>query len=93
MTQLKIVKAVVFALTVLLFCGILALITLVTLRINGADRTEVLHSLQEPAGSQIAQVSGGGDLLYITIRGGGQPDRIVVYDRVRGQKLSYITIN
>lgn len=93
MNQLKIVKAVVFALTILLFCGILALAALITSRIGNADLTEVAHSLQEPAGSQIVQANGNGDLLYITVRGGNLPDRIVVYDRVRGQKLSYITIN
>ncbi|MBN2751597.1 MAG: hypothetical protein JXQ84_02710 [Rhodospirillaceae bacterium] len=46
--------------------------------------------LSQPSGSTIASVSAQGTLVYVTVRGGGEADRILVVDLAQGRVLGRI---
>jgi hypothetical protein len=46
--------------------------------------------LKEPAGSEIHDISGAGQRLFLRVTGGGLPERILVLDAESGQRLGTI---
>lgn len=50
-------------------------------------------SLGEPYGSYIKSVIEKDGHLYISVDGGGEADRIIIFDTASGQKISRISIN
>lgn len=95
MLKLRLIKAAVLLMTFLLLFGTVLLIARFAGRIGGHGETSaaIPVSLQEPDGSQIAQISSGPDCLYILVRGGNRPDRIIIFDPRTQRKISNININ
>lgn len=46
--------------------------------------------LDQPTGSSVAAVTAQGGLVYVTVRGGGEPDRVLVVDLARRNVLGRI---
>ncbi len=46
--------------------------------------------LDQPPGSAIARTAANGNWLYLTVTGGGAPDRVIVVDVARGRVISTI---
>jgi len=46
--------------------------------------------LGQPVGSSVAAVTAQGGLVYVTVRGGGEPDRVLVVDLTRRRVLGRI---
>ncbi|WP_337995780.1 hypothetical protein [Oleispirillum naphthae] len=46
--------------------------------------------LGQPTGSSVAAVTAQGGLVYVTVRGGGEPDRVLVVDPARRRVLGRI---
>lgn len=47
-------------------------------------------ALDQPAGSQIVRTAASGNWVYLTVSGGGAPDRVIVVDIARGRVISTI---
>ena len=47
-------------------------------------------SLDQPAGSMVARTAAVGGWLYLTVTGGGAPDRVIVVDVAHGRVVSVI---
>ena len=93
MGQLKIIKGIVFLFTFLLIFGLMALIGIFTLKIRNSGTAPLADiNLREPQGSAVKQIASDGDLLHILVSGGGKPDRIIIFDLAKKQKLSNINI-
>ena len=80
MLKLKILKAVVFILTFLLIFGIVVLAS----RLSGGLKKK---------GSEIGAVAAAGNNLYIPVKGGGRPDRVIIFDTETYRTISTININ
>ena len=94
MLKLKILKAVVFILTFLLIFGIVVLAS----RLSGGLKKKtaarpVSVALGEPEGSEIGAVAAAGNNLYIPVKGGGGPDRVIIFDTETYRTISTININ
>lgn len=92
MDKLKLIKSIVFVLTFLLVFGSL----LVLGSLFRQTRPRPLPSdvnLNQPAGSSVEKIVANDGLLYILIKGGGNPDRIVVFDTRSGQPLTALKLN
>jgi len=48
--------------------------------------------LGQPAGSSVAAVTAQGSLVYLTVRGGGEADRVLVVDVARHRVLGRIDV-
>lgn len=46
--------------------------------------------LDQPPGSAIARTAAEGNRVYVTVTGGGEPDRVIVVDLARGRAISTI---
>ena len=94
MDKLKLIKTVVVILTLLLIFGTLTLLGLFVHKTRTAQQplpAEV--NLGEPHGSIIKQISNSGETLYMLVIGGGEDDRIIVFDAAGGKKISTLKIN
>ena len=92
MLKLKILKAVVFILTFLLIFGIVVLAS----RLSGGLKKKTAArpvALGEPEGSEIGAVAAAGNNLYIPVKGGGRPDRVIIFDTETYRTISTININ
>lgn len=49
-------------------------------------------ALDQPAGSQIVRTAANGNWVYLTVNGGGAPDRVIVVDIARGRVISTIAL-
>ena len=94
MDKLKLIKTAVFILTFLLIFGTLCILGLFFKKAH-PDNTDIPQkiSLQQPVGSYIKEIHIVNDKLYILTVGGGQEDRIVVYDTTSHKTLTTIKIN
>jgi len=93
MDHLKLIKSLVFLFTFLLIAGSMLLIGLFAYKIRNADKYSAEINLQEPEGSVIRQMTATEEgMLYIQASEGGKPDRIIIYNLPKQQKLSTINI-
>lgn len=94
MDKLKLIKMIVFILTFLLVFGSLVFLGSLFKKVNTTHAdipAEV--SLNEPIGSSIRTIKTRDNMMYIMVKDGGKPDRIIMFDTLKGQKLSTISIN
>ena len=94
MDKLRLVKTTVFILTFALVFGSLVLLGSLykkTQKGNASFPQEI--NLQEPQGSFIKNMLEQNGRLYIQVEGGGEADRIIIFDITSGQKLSTLKIN
>ena len=49
--------------------------------------------LKIPEGSEIGAVAAAGNNLYIPVKGGGRPDRVIIFDTETYRTISTININ
>ena len=93
MNQLRLVKIIVFILTFLLILGTL----LILFKLSGQDGKKVPLApeinLNEPVGSSIVEIRPHNAELYIVVKDGGLPDRIVIFDTKSGQVTSKVRLN
>lgn len=54
---------------------------------------EITASLDQPAGSIVADYKIIGDEMYVLIKNGGISDRIIIYNRQLGKTAATITLN
>ncbi len=95
MLKLKILKAIVFIMTFLLTSGIAVLVFQLAggLKRISATPKETTVTLDEPQGTRIEQTVAEGNNLYLLVKGGGRPDRIIIFDMETSQTISTININ
>ena len=95
MDKLKLIKAVVCILTFLLVFGTLVLFGAIykKTRNSPAAGPEITASLDQPAGSIVADYKIIGDEMYVLIKNGGISDRIIIYNRQLGKTAATITLN
>lgn len=95
MDKLKLIKAVVCILTFLLVFGTLVLLGAIykKTRRSPAAVPEITESLDQPAGSIVADYKIIGDEMYVLIKNGGISDRIIIYNRQLGKTAATITLN
>lgn len=94
MDKLKLVKTAVIILTFLLVFGTLSFLGILFQKTH--KRTENLPSqigLKQPSGSYIKQFTQEDGRLYLLIIGGGQDDRVVIFDSNSGTPVTTVTIN
>lgn len=94
MDKLRLVKTTVFILTFALVFGSLVLLGSLykkTQKGNASFPQEI--NLKEPQGSFIKNMLEQNGRLYIQVEGGGEADRIIIFDIISGQKLSTLKIN
>jgi len=86
MDKLKLVKTIVFIITFLLVFGSVLLLGALYQKLHrpAAESGEIL-SLGEPDGSTIKQMELQNDTLYLLVKDGGLPDRIIIYNKTAGQ--------
>lgn len=95
MDKLKLIKAVVCILTFLLVFGTLVLLGAIYKKTHRSPATvpEITASLDQPAGSIVADYKIIGDEMYVLIKNGGISDRIIIYNRQLGKTAATITLN
>ena len=93
MNQLRVVKIIVFVLSFLLIFGTLLMVA--ALFSKSARKTALPSeiSLNEPVGSSIVEILSNNKRLYILVKDGGLPDRIVIFDTKNGEVASKIRLN
>ena len=93
MNQLRLVKIIVFALTFLLVFG--TFLVLFKLYSQTGKKTLIPSeiSLNEPVGSSIVEIKPHNTELYIVVKNGGLPDRIVIFNTKNGQVSSKVRLN
>lgn len=94
MDKLKLVKSAVFILTFMLIFGTLLFLGAL---FKKTHKTPVefpsLISLNQPRGSIIQQITQNNGVLYMLIQGGGEDDRIVIFDTNAVKKVTTLTLN
>lgn len=95
MDKLKLIKAVVCILTFLLVFGTLVLLGAIYKKTRRSPIAvpEITASLDQPAGSIVADYKIIGDEMYVLIKNGGISDRIIIYNRQLGKTAATITLN
>lgn len=94
MDKLKLIKMSVFILTFLLIFGTLSILGILFQKSRNTETALPPQiSLQEPRGSLIKQINQEDGKLYMLVIGGGDEDRIIIFDTLNGKKLSTIKIN
>ena len=95
MDKLKLIKAVVCILTFLLVFGTLVLLGAIYKKTRRRPTAvpEITASLDQPAGSIVADYKIIGDEMYVLIKNGGISDRIIIYNRQLGKTAATITLN
>lgn len=94
MNKLRLIKTTVFILTFALVFGSIMLLGSLykkSQKSNAALPQQV--NLQEPQGSFIKHIVAQNEQLYIHVEGGGEADRIIIFDTISGQTLSTLKIN
>lgn len=95
MDKLKLIKAVVCILTFLLVFGTLVLLGAIYKKTRRSPTAvpEITASLDQPAGSIVADYKIIGDEMYVLIKNGGISHRIIIYNRQLGKTAATITLN
>lgn len=93
MDKLKLIKTIVFILTFLLIFGTLILLGSIIKKTRSSETPmPVSISLGQPAGSSLKQIIEQNGRLYLLVREGGKPDRIIILDSRGGAVLSTIEL-
>lgn len=92
MDKLKLIKTIVVIITFLLVFGTLTLLTVIYRQARPALPAYQETDLAQPVGSVIDSMVNVGDNLAVLVKGGGQPDRIIIYNPQTLQKSATITI-
>jgi len=87
MDKLKLIKSLVAVITFLLVFGGLLLLTLIYKKAHPQAHAYEEQSLQQPQGSSIASVTEADGKLAVLVKGGGEPDRIILYNPKTMQKV------
>lgn len=94
MDKLKLVKITVFILTFMLIFGTLCILGLFFKKThNSASDIPTQISLKQPLGSYIKELHIDNNKLYILTVGGGQEDRVIIYDIQKNQPITTIKTN
>ena len=94
MEKLKLIKLTVFALTFLLIIGTLSILGIFIKKNLTSEAPKATHiSLKQPLGSYIKTLQKADDKLYIHAVGGGEEDRIIIYDTKAEKAIGIININ
>ncbi len=94
MDKLKLVKTTVFILTFLLIFGTLCILGLFYQKTHGRNtETPQQISLKQPIGSYVKEMRADNGKLYILTVGGGQEDRIIIFDAASGRVEATASIN
>ncbi len=81
MDKLKLIKLIVVVLTFLLVFGTLAALGTVYRKVSSSGNIAVFNlNLHQPDGSSIEDFKLQDQKLYLLIKYGGQPDRIIIID-------------
>lgn len=95
MNKLQVIKFVVAILTFLLVFGLLAMMGILYKHFKTPKRestSSISISLQQPRGSNIAQILVKDGYLHVLIKDGGKADRIVVLDKDNQSIYQEITL-
>ena len=92
MDKLKIIKTIVVLITFLLVFGTLTLLTIIYRQARPGVQSYQETGLEQPIGSVIDSMVNVGDNLAVLVKGGGQPDRIIIYNPQTQQKSATITV-
>ena len=92
MDKLKLIKSIVFIITFLLVFGSLLLLTVIYKKAQPTPGNYQETSLEQPKGSNIFSITQADENLAILVKGGGQPDRIIIYNLKTMQKTSTIDL-
>jgi hypothetical protein len=85
---MRVLKAAVVGMGVLIVAGVAVLAVLLAQRVAGGPAGAVVpRVLDEPAGTHMAAATAAGDRLTVLLSGGG-PDRAVVLDLRTGQVVA-----
>ncbi|MBE6448918.1 MAG: hypothetical protein E7018_06470 [Alphaproteobacteria bacterium] len=79
MNKLKLIKAIVFILTFLLVFGMLTAIGVIYKKASQPKPQIPSSTLQQPEGSRIESFKVIEDKIYLLIKHGGKPDRIIIF--------------
>lgn len=93
MDKLKIIKSIVFVLTLLLIIGSFSIIMLLLKKSSTPAMFNTQIALEEPYGSYIKDIKIKDEYIYILTSGGGKEDRIIIYNQTTGKPVSTININ
>lgn len=93
MDKLKLIKSIVFVLTLLLIIGSFSIIMLLFKKTSTPSTLNAKINLEEPYGSYIKDFKIKDDYIYILTSGGGKEDRIIIYDTTTNKQVSTININ
>lgn len=94
MDKLKLVKTAVIILTFLLVFGTLSFLGILFQKTHKkAENLPSQISLKQPSGSYIKQFTQEDERLYLLVIGGGEDDRIVIFDSNSGTLVTTVTIN
>ncbi len=81
MDKLKLVKTIVFVITFLLVFGCMLLLGTLYKKLHHPTAPQENNiNLNEPAGSSISQMQQHNGSLYLLVKGGGQSDRVIIYN-------------
>lgn len=92
MDKLKLIKTIVVIITFLLVFGSLMLLTVIYKKARPEPQLYQETGLEQPIGSTIISVTPLDNQLAILVKGGGQADRIIIYDPQTRQKSTTITL-
>lgn len=92
MDKLKLIKGIVVIITFMLVFGSLMLLTIIYKKSQPKDTVYSETGLNQPQGSSIASVTEINGELAILVKGGGQEDRIIIYNPQKKQKTSAINL-
>lgn len=94
MDKLKLVKTIVFVITFLLVFGSMTLLGTLYKKIRKPVATEPGSSisLKQPTGSTIDSFRLHGGSIYLLVKDGGRPDRILIYNQDAGEPVE-INVN
>lgn len=92
MDKLKIIKGIVFMITFMLVFGTLMLLTVIYKKAHPQLPAEAEINLQQPQGSTIGSITAVDNKLAIIVKGGGQPDRIIIFNPQTMQQSAAINL-
>lgn len=94
MDKLKLIKITVFVLTFLLILGTMTFLANLYKQIHKTPvEIPSIISLNQPQGSLIQQFQQDKGIVYLLIQGGGEDDRIVIFDSNLGKNKTTLQLN
>lgn len=94
MLKLKIIKTVVVIMTFILVFGSLLLLTSIYKKARKIpEQIPEVINLGEPKDSRINNILEYDGYLYITVKDGGEADRIIIFNPAKGEKISTIKLD